>query len=151
MPDCAQGRSKLMMWKNKDGAAAQNDPGNGAEGGEILDNANVTVRRMPEPLRGNIGTYRDAVEQFTTNALEFLNCIPTLNRTRDSYQRAMAISSEMRQILDTGDDTLRKMMSQIEEAVHVQLANRPEKKKPEVVKVEPAKSSEARRDPGISS
>ncbi|MBV9483847.1 MAG: hypothetical protein JO249_24330 [Acidobacteria bacterium] len=129
------------MWKNKDAATAEAMEGN-SEVQEILDTTNETVRRMTEPFRGNISTYREAVEQFTTNALEFLKCIPTLNRTRDSYQRAMSISSEVRQILDTGDETLRKMMSQIEEAVNVQLANRPEKKRPEVVKVEPLRSAE---------
>ena len=95
-----------------------------------------------EPLRGRISAYREAVEEFSTKAAEFLNYIPTLVKTRDAYHRAMSISSEMRQILDTGDETLQKMMRQIEQAVNVQLGSLPEKKKPEVVKVETNKSLE---------
>lgn len=95
-----------------------------------------------ETFRGSISSYREAVEEFSSNAAEFLNCIPTLVKTRDAYQRAMSISSEMRQILDTGDETLQKMMKQIEQAVTVHLGSQPEKKRPEVVKVEPSKPLE---------
>jgi hypothetical protein len=102
------------MWKNNDDAGA-------------------------EPFRGSITAYREAVEEFSTNASEFLKCIPMLVKTREAYQRSMSISSEMRQILDTGDETLQKMMRQIEQAVNVQLGSQPEKKKPEVVKAEAAK------------
>lgn len=105
------------MWKDKDVAAA-------------------------EAFRGNIATYREAVEEFSNSAAEFLKCLPTLTSTREAYERAMAISSEVRKILDTGDETLRRMMGQIEDAVHTQLANRSEKKKPEIVKMEPSKSEE---------
>lgn len=105
------------MWKNKDDAGS-------------------------EPAPGNISRYREAVEEFSTNATEFLKCVPVLVKTRDSYQRAMLISSEVRKILDTGDETLRRMMSQIEESVNVQLRTQPEKRKPEVARVEPFRSVE---------
>ena len=100
------------MWKNKDDAGSELTP-------------------------GNISRYREAVEEFSTNAAEFLKCIPVLVKTRDSYQRAMLISSEVRKILDTGDETLRRMMSQIEESVNVQLRMQSEKGKSDVAKVEP--------------
>jgi hypothetical protein len=65
-----------------------------------------------------------------------------LLQTRDAYARAMSISAEVRKILDTGDETLGRLMSQIEEAVNVQLANRSEKKKPEIAKIETIHSVE---------
>jgi hypothetical protein len=110
------------MWKNKDDMST-------------------------EPGPGNISRYREAVEEFSTNAAEFLKCIPMLVKTRDAYQRAMSISAEVRKILDTGDETLRRMMSQIEEAVNVQLRSQPEKRKPEAAKVEPFRSAEGTGNP----
>jgi len=110
------------MWKNKDDAGS-------------------------EPAPGNISRYREAVEEFSTNAAEFLKCIPVLVKTRDSYQRAMLISSEVRKILDTGDETLRRMMSQIEESVNVQLRIQPEKRKSEVARVEPFKPIDGNGNP----
>jgi hypothetical protein len=80
------------------------------------------------------------VEEFSTNATEFLKCLPTLTSTREAYERAMSISTEVRKILDTGDETLRRMMSQIENAVNTQLGNTPEKKRPEVLRMEPSKA-----------
>lgn len=110
------------MWKDKD----------------------VPARDLPpnEAFRGNIGSYRDAVEEFSSSAAEFLKCLPTLTSTRSAYERAMSISSEVRKTLDAGDETLRRMMAQIEDAVHAQLSKTPEKKRPEVVKMEPVKSEE---------
>ena len=111
------------MWKNKDDMST-------------------------EPALGNISRYREAVEEFSTNAAEFLKYIPMLVKTRDAYQRAMSISSEVRKILDTGDETLRRMMSEIEEAVNVQLRTQPEKRKPEAAKVDkPFRSAEGAGNP----
>jgi hypothetical protein len=90
-----------------------------------------------EKAPGSISTYREAVEEFSTNASEFLKCVPTLTKTRDAYQRAMSISAEVRKLLDTGDEKLGTMMSQIEEAINVQLAKHPDKKRLEVLKPEP--------------
>jgi hypothetical protein len=100
-----------------------------------------------EPVRGNIAGYREAVQEFSDRAAEFLKCLPLLSSTRDAYERAMSISAEVRKVLDTGDETLRRMMGQIEDAVHGQLGSRPEKKKPEIVKMESSKSEEAAASP----
>ena len=59
----------------------------------------------------------------------------------------MLISSEVRKILDTGDETLRRMMSQIEESVNVHLRTQPEKRKLEVANVEPLRSMEGAGTP----
>ena len=110
------------MWKNKDDVGT-------------------------EPAPGNISRYREAVEEFSASSAEFLKCIPVLVKTRDAYQRAMLISSEVRKILDTGDETLRRMMSQIEEAVNVHLRTQPERRKHEMAKVEPLRSMEGPANP----
>jgi hypothetical protein len=102
-----------------------------------------------EACRGNIASYREAVEEFSKSAAEFLKCLPTLTSTREAYERAMSISSEVRKVLDTGDESLRRMMGQIEGAVHAQLGSQPEKKKPEIVKMEPNKSEEQSSSPRI--
>ena len=103
----------------------------------------------PETVRGNIAAYRAAVEDFSKHASEFLKCVPMLVETRGAYQRAMSISAEVRKVLDTGDDTLQKLMKQIEDAVVTQLGNRPEKKKPEVVRVETISSNETENMPKV--
>jgi hypothetical protein len=102
-----------------------------------------------EPVRGNIATYREAVQEFSDSAAEFLKCLPILTSTRDAYERAMSISAEVRKVLDTGDETLRRMMRQIEDAVQAQLASRPEKKKPEIVKMDATKSEEGTSSPKL--
>ncbi len=101
-------------------------------------------REVPssEPVRGNIATYREAVQEFSDSAAEFLKSLPILTSTREAYERAMSISAEVRKVLDTGDETLRRMMGQIEDAVHAQLTSRPEKKKPEIVKMDATKPEE---------
>jgi exonuclease VII small subunit len=83
-------------------------------------------------------TYKEAVEEFSLSAAEFLAHIPLLTKARDAYQRAMAVSSQLRQVLDKGDETLRLLMSQMEQASNVQstAAAAPDKKRPEPLKVE---------------
>jgi hypothetical protein len=92
----------------------------------------ITTSAGAEKASGSITTYREAVEEFSTNASEFLKSVPTLIKTRDAYQRAMSISAEVRKLLDTGDEKLRAVMKQIEEAFNVQFAKQPDKKRPEV-------------------
>src|ERR1700758_1581510 len=94
-------------------------------------------------LPGSMKTYSQAVDEFSKHTSEFLACIPLLIKAREAYQRAMDVSAEVRSMLDAGDETLRTLMAQVEEAVAVHLVKTPsEKKKPENVKVEssPAKN-----------
>lgn len=83
-------------------------------------------------------TYKEAVEEFSLSAAEFLAHIPVLIKARDAYQRAMTVSSQLRQVLDKGDETLRLLMSQMEQASNVQFttAAAPDKKRPEPLKLE---------------
>jgi hypothetical protein len=83
-------------------------------------------------------TYKGAVEEFSLSAAEFLAHVPLLTKARDAYQRAMAVSSQLRQVLDKGDETLRLLMSQMEQASNVQFTATaaPDKKRPEPLKLE---------------
>jgi hypothetical protein len=81
--------------------------------------------------------YKGAVEEFSANAAEFLAHIPLLTKARDAYQRAMAVSTQLRHVLDKGDETLRLLMRQMEQAGNIQFAAAAsDKKAPEAVKLE---------------
>jgi hypothetical protein len=86
-------------------------------------------------------TYKQAVEEFSLSAAEFLAHVPLLTKARDAYQRATAVSSQLRHVLDKGDETLRLLMSQMEQASNIQFAaptaaGVSDKKRPEPVKLE---------------
>jgi exonuclease VII small subunit len=94
----------------------------------------VGTQRLP----ASMATYSEAVDEFSKHATDFLAYMPLLTKARDAYQRAMAVSAEVRSMLDAGDKTLQGLMTQLEEAVSVHLGKAPiDKKKPESVKLEP--------------
>jgi hypothetical protein len=100
--------------------------------------SSVSVERVP----GAMAAYRESVDEFSKHATEFLEHIPTLAKAREAYQRALMVSTELRSILDTGDEALRALMAQLEQAINMQLGNpAPEKKRPEPAKVEPIKTT----------
>lgn len=106
--------------------------------------SSVTVERVP----GAMAAYRESVDEFSKHATEFLEHIPTLTKARDAYQRAMTVSTELRSILDTGDETMKSLMGQLEQAINLQLgkSSTTEKKRPEPAKVESIKSSSETAD-----
>jgi exonuclease VII small subunit len=98
-------------------------------------------------LPASMATYSEAVDEFSKQATEFLTYMPLLTKARDAYQRAMAVSAEVRSMLDAGDKTLQTLMTQLEEAVSVHLSKASaDKKKPESVKVEPARATTGTTD-----
>lgn len=112
--------------------------------GEMWKNDNQAgTQRLP----ASMATYSEAVDEFSKQATEFLTYMPLLTKARDAYQRAMAVSAEVRSMLDAGDKTLQTLMTQLEEAVSVHLNKASaDKKKPESVKAEPARvTTEATR------
>jgi len=93
----------------------------------------VVGQRLP----GSMATYSEAVDEFSKHATELLANMPVLTKARDSYQRAMVVSAEVRSILDAGDANLQNLMAHLEEAVAVQLGKpSSHKKKPESVRAE---------------
>jgi exonuclease VII small subunit len=104
----------------------------------------VGTQRLP----ASMATYSEAVDEFSKHATDFLAYMPLLTKARDAYQRAMAVSAEVRSMLDAGDKTLQGLMTQLEEAVSVHLGKAPiDKKKPESVKVEPTRVTSESSDP----
>jgi exonuclease VII small subunit len=92
----------------------------------------------PPRLPASMTSYTEAVDEFSRHATEFLAYMPLLTKARDAYQRAMAVSAEVRSMLDTGDGTLRALMAQMEDAVAFHLGKTASgKKNPESVKFEP--------------
>jgi hypothetical protein len=90
-----------------------------------------------------MAAYRESVDEFARHATEFLEHIPTLMRAREAYQRAISVSSELRNMLDKGDETLKALMDQLEQAIsNPALRSGLEKKRPELARVEPIKSSD---------
>lgn len=111
-----------LMWKKENGVGAE---------------------RVP----GAMAAYRESVDEFSKHATEFLEHIPTLTKARDAYQRAMTVSTELRSILDTGDETLKALMAQLEQAISMQLGKPvSDRKRPEPAKVEPIKSTAENAD-----
>jgi len=98
---------------------------------------------MLEKGDGFMATYMDAVEEFRESATAFIQNLNLLAQAREAYQQAMTASAELRSVLDAGDQNLRTLMTQLEQALDLH-TTRPaldNKKKPEPVKAEPPKSN----------
>jgi hypothetical protein len=82
-------------------------------------------------------TYTEALNEFTRNAIAFIEQLPLLTKARDSYEQAMRAGAELRKILDTGQENLQTLMTQLEQAVNVHgVKSALDRKKPEPAKVE---------------
>jgi hypothetical protein len=89
------------------------------------------------PYPANMAAYTEAVNEFTKNATAFIEQLPLLSKAREAYDRAMKASAELRKVLDNGDEDLRALMTQLAQVLNGQVARPiPEKKKPELAKLE---------------
>jgi exonuclease VII small subunit len=85
----------------------------------------------------NMTTYTEALNDFTRSATAFIEQLPLLTKARDAYEQAMKASAELRKVLDTGEENLQSLMTQLEQAVNVHgVKPAPDRKKPELAKVE---------------
>jgi hypothetical protein len=89
-----------------------------------------------QPTSTNMATYREAVDEFTRNATALIGHIPLFTKAREAYEQAMRASGDLRNILDTGDESLRVLMAELEQAVNLHLPV-PEKRKSEPMRIEP--------------
>ncbi|MGA7927889.1 MAG: hypothetical protein WCA20_18115 [Candidatus Sulfotelmatobacter sp.] len=100
----------------------------------------------PAPME----TYTEAVNQFRQNATWFIEQLPLLAKARDAYEQAMRTSGELRKMLDAGEESLRTLMTQLEEAVHVQAVKAAaDRKKPEPAKVEAIRATNENTGSGV--
>lgn len=103
---------------------------------------------MLEEMESKMVKYFGAVEEFSKSAREFLKHVHLLPQALNARREALAVSAELRAILDNGDERMRTIMSELEQAVSGLLDNTTlsEKKqekpeKPDAVKVEAMKAS----------
>ena len=90
-----------------------------------------------------MNTYTEAVKEFTTNATAFIEHLPLFAKARAAYEEAMRSSTEMRKVLDTGDENLRQLMTQLEQQVNLREPKSAlDTKPPEPVKVEKTKATD---------
>jgi len=132
------------MWKKIEDADTWKKETEDADAWRVLQQGKVEETKKEneagtQRLPGSMKTYSEAVDEFSKHTSEFLSCIPLLIKARDAYQRAMAVSAEVRSMLDAGDGTLRTLMAQLEDAVAIHLGKAPsDRKKPESVTAEPS-------------
>ena len=72
---------------------------------------------MSEILIDSVATYIDALEKFSKFAQAFKEHMNLLNQARTEYQKAAMAGVELRTALDAGDEVLRTLMAQLENAV----------------------------------
>jgi len=89
-----------------------------------------------------VAAYEEAMKEFATSAAQFLEHVALLSRTRDAYQRALAVSTRLRDALNAGDDILKGLMAKVDQAVMVQPGkDLPDKTPSETEKGEARKAS----------
>jgi hypothetical protein len=97
---------------------------------------------MFEKVDDIMATYIDAVEEFSKSAKAFLQHVDLLARAWNAYQESMTASAELRTILDNSDETVRMLMTQLEQAVSSPFGKPVlDEKNPELLKVEAMKAS----------
>jgi hypothetical protein len=98
-----------------------------------------------EKGNGIMATYIDAVEVFRNSATEFMEHVNLLAQARDAYQQAMTASAELRTVLDAGDENLRTLMTQLEQALNLHMSKPVlDRKRPEPVRAEAIRESSER-------
>jgi hypothetical protein len=85
----------------------------------------------------SMAAYTEALNEFAKSASAFIEQLPLLTKARDAYERAMKAGAELRRVLDSGEENLQTLMTQMEQAVSVQgVKPANDRKKPEAAKVE---------------
>ena len=81
--------------------------------------------------------YTEAMNKFTKSASAFMEQVHLLTEARDAYEEAMTASTALRNSLDANDQTLRSLITQLEQVVNTHFGESiPDKKKLEPMKVE---------------
>jgi hypothetical protein len=109
-----------------------------AEKGKVaVDPQKFIAEAHRQPSQVSMTTYTEAMNEFTKNATAFIEHLPLLTKARDAYDQAMRANAEVRKVLDSGEENLRTLMTQLEQVVSVHLVKpAPDKKKPEPGKAE---------------
>jgi hypothetical protein len=90
-----------------------------------------------------MAAYTEAVNEVTKNATAFIEHLPLLTKARDAYDRAMKASAEMRRVLDSDEEHLRALMTQLAQVLNDHVVKpAAEKKRPELAKLEATRGTE---------
>jgi hypothetical protein len=82
-------------------------------------------------------TYSEAVNEFTKNAIACIGFLPLISKARDGYEQATRASAQLRKVLDAGEEHLRTVLAQLEQAINLHVPKSVgEGKRPEPSKVE---------------
>ena len=103
----------------------------------------------PSPS-ASMQTYTSAVDEFTKNAIAFIEQLPRLAKARAAYDEAMKAGAEIRKVLDAEEQNLRTLMTQLEGGLSVHDAKpASDKKNSEPTKVERMGGADERARRGI--
>jgi hypothetical protein len=127
----------MAVPPNSDSEKGRTSPGPQRVLGDTRHQPSMPTSMAAYP--GNMAAYSEAVNEFTKTATAFMEHLPLLSKARNAYDQAMRASAEIRKVLDTGDENLRTLMTQLTEAVSRPV---PDKKRPELAKAEAKGSGE---------
>ena len=97
------------------------------------------IHAGPQPVPPTtMATYMEAMNEFTKNANAFIEQLPLLNKARNAYEQAMRANAELRKVLDTGEESLRALMTRLKQIVSPASG----KRRPEPAKVEAIRGTE---------
>ena len=105
------------------------------------DEENTVSTQSPAAMT----SYREAVAEFTRNANKLIEHVPLFAKARNAYEQAMRSSAEVRDILESGDETLRILMTDLEQAFSLHAGRTPfERRTAEPSPFEPPLKSDGR-------
>lgn len=103
----------------------------------LLEAVGENEDRPSSSTTATMATYAEAVNEFTKNATACIGFLPLISKARDGYEQANKANVELRKVLDAGEENLRTVMTQLEQAISVHvLKSAAEGKKPEAAKIE---------------
>jgi hypothetical protein len=143
-PDLAVLGSALVESLVEDPTNNGNPPKN-ENPGVVPKTPPIENRTLPPsgPNLPSMKAYTEAVNEFSKNASAFIEHLPLLAKARTAYEDAMRASTEMRKVLDSGEENLRNLMIQLEQGVRFQSVKPiSEKKSPEGAKLERVRGPE---------
>ena len=117
------------------------------KGDLAADSKQVVTENSDQALPSQtMKTYTEAEKEFTKSATAFMEHLPLLAKARDAYAEAIKASTEMRRVLDAGDQDLRTLMTHLEQKIDLQeLKSATDKKPPEAARLETMKGADEGR------
>ena len=110
-----------------------------AKSSEAMGKEEDDMSTKPTPT---LAIYTEAMNKFTKSATAFMEHVHLLTEARDAYEDAITTSRALRNSLDANDQTLRSLMTQLEQVMKTYLdATDPEQKRPERLKVEATRTN----------